>query len=148
MARVKLALPKEYHFATELPIRVTDINYGGHLGNDAVLALFHEARIRFLRHCGGSEADLEGVGLIMSDAIVVYKSQAFLGETMRVEVAACEFARHRCDLFYRMTATGDGREIARGKTGIVFYNYATKRIAATPAGFRARCESGPDQAAT
>ena len=48
MSRIKLALPDRWTFSTELPVRISDINYGGHLGNDAVLALAQEARVRFL----------------------------------------------------------------------------------------------------
>ena len=49
MARVKLQLPANFLFSTEIPIRISDINYGGHLGNDAVLSIVHEARIQFLQ---------------------------------------------------------------------------------------------------
>ena len=33
-------------------VPISDINYGGHMGNDKSLALFHEARIAFLKHLG------------------------------------------------------------------------------------------------
>ena len=33
MGRVKLELPETFSFSTELTVRVTDLNYGGHLGN-------------------------------------------------------------------------------------------------------------------
>jgi hypothetical protein len=46
-----------------------DINYGGHLGNDAVLSLVHEARVRFLKQQGYTENNIEGAGIIMADAI-------------------------------------------------------------------------------
>lgn len=48
MPRVKVALPVSFPFTTQLPVRITDINYGAHLGNDALLGLLHEARIHFL----------------------------------------------------------------------------------------------------
>ena len=46
MARVEIELPEQFPFATEIPIRISDINYGNHLGNDAVLSLAQEARVR------------------------------------------------------------------------------------------------------
>ena len=49
MPRVKVALPATFPFRTEIPVRITDLNYGGHLGNDALLGLLHEARVHFLR---------------------------------------------------------------------------------------------------
>ena len=63
MPRIKIALPDKYIFQTEIPVRITDINYRGHLGNDSLLSIFHEARIRLLKHLGYSESDIDGVGM-------------------------------------------------------------------------------------
>jgi acyl-CoA thioesterase FadM len=35
-------------FRARYPVRVGDINYGGHLGNDKYLLLFHDARLAYL----------------------------------------------------------------------------------------------------
>jgi 4-hydroxybenzoyl-CoA thioesterase len=37
-----------------------------------------------------------------------------------------------------MAEAETGREVARGKTGIVFFDYRTRTKAPVPAGFRAR----------
>jgi acyl-CoA thioester hydrolase len=137
MARVKLDLPERFSFLTELTVRIADINYGQHLGNDAVLAFAHEARLQFLKSFGFSEADVDGVGMIMLDAVVVYKSQAFHGETLTVEVAAADFGPCGCDFLYRLTEKLSGREIAHAKTGLAFFDYAKKKIAKMPERFRA-----------
>ena len=136
MARVKLDLPERFAFSTELEIRIGDINYGRHLGNDAVLAFAHEARLRFLKQHGFSEADVDGVGMIMLDAVIVYKSQAFHGEVLKIEVAAADLGPCGCDFLYRMTDQATGREIARVKTGLAFFDYAKNRIAKMPERFR------------
>ncbi len=119
-----------------MPIRISDINYGGHLGNDAVLTLAHEARIRFFRHFGYTELDIDGVGIIMADAAVVYKAEGFHGELLTIDVAVGEFGNVGCDLFYRLTNKETGKEVARVKTGIVFYDYAAKKTVPVPAPFR------------
>jgi len=75
MARIKIELPGKFIFKTEITIRVSDLNYGGHLGNDSVLSICHEARLRFLKHLGYSELDVEGSGIIMSDAAIQYKGE-------------------------------------------------------------------------
>jgi len=139
MARVRLSVPDAFAFATEMPVRVSDVNYGGHLGNDALLALLQEARLRFLRQYGYSETDIAGVGLIMGDAVLVYRSQAFHGEMLRVELAATDLTRCGCDFVYRVTAVADGREIARAKTGMVFFDYAAQQVVPVPAAFTDRC---------
>ncbi|WP_255669390.1 hypothetical protein [Myroides oncorhynchi] len=43
MARVKLNLPTEFIFETKIPVRITDLNYGNHLGNDKLLSISHAA---------------------------------------------------------------------------------------------------------
>jgi len=144
MPRIKLVIPEILPFVTELDIRVADINYGGHLGNDAVLALLHEARLRFLGARGWSETDIAGAGLIMTDAVVVYRSEAFHGERVRIGVGVDDCQKCGCDIVYRMTASPDGREIARAKTGMAFFNYATRKVVPIPPAFKAafeRCAS-------
>ena len=36
MARVRVAYPESTLFCCELPVRITDLNYGDHLGHDVV----------------------------------------------------------------------------------------------------------------
>ncbi len=136
MARVKLNLPEEFEFSTEIRVRISDINYGGHLGNDSILSLIHEARVRFLDEYGFTELNIDGFGLIMVDSVVLYKSEAFYGEILRIEVAADDFSRYGCDILYRITNKETGKEVVRAKTGIVFYDYERKRVVEVPEKFR------------
>ncbi len=136
MARVKLQLPESFIFSTELEVRITDINYGGHLANEALQGFLQEARCRFLHENNYSEFDVEGVGLIMSDAVIIYKSEAFFPERLRVDLAIADFSGHGCDFFYRVLHTADKREVARAKTGIVFFDYKEKKIKPVPNSFK------------
>jgi len=135
MARLTLDLPPRFAFSTELEVQVGHINYGGHLGNDAMLTLVHEARVRFLRHLGLSERDAGGAGLLMVDALVIYRSEVFHGETLVIEVAVGDMTRSGCDFLFRVTSRGSGREAARAKTGVVFFDYGQRRIARVPSAF-------------
>ncbi len=151
MARLKLELPESFVFSTEIPIRIGDINYGGHLGNDSVLSMMHEARVRFLKHHGFTEQNVDGPGIIMSDAAILYKSEAFYGETVVVEVGVGDLTRTGCDLVYRLSDKATGREVARGKTGIAFFDYERRRPVAVPERFRelfGREERGAKQGGT
>jgi len=134
MARLTLELPKQFLFRTEMPIRISDINYGNHLGNDSVLSLAHEARVRYLKQHNFTELDIDGVGLIIADAAIVYKNQAFYGAVLAVEVGIGDFNRHGCDFYYRLTDRSSGRE------GIVFYDYGRRKIARVPDSFRRAAE--------
>lgn len=138
MARIKIPMPEIYPFATELPVRISDINYGGHLGNDAILSMIHEARVRFLKHHGYTELEIEGAGFIMADSAIVYKSEGFYGDTVRIQVAAGDFSRCGCDLYYRLTNRQTGLEVAHAKTGMVFFNYQERKVVPVPERFQAK----------
>ncbi|MDD3275665.1 MAG: thioesterase family protein [Kiritimatiellales bacterium] len=135
MGRIKLEMPAVYSFKTELTVRITDINYGGHLGNADVLALMHEARVRFLKSFGYSEIDVEGFGTIMLDSVVIYKAQAFAGDILQIEVAAGDFSRLGCDIFYRITKKEDGTEVVLAKTGIAVFDYTNQKRISPPEAF-------------
>jgi acyl-CoA thioesterase FadM len=128
-------MPTVYPFRTELTVRITDINYGGHLGNSDVLALMHEARVRFLKTFGYSEINVEGYGTIMLDSVVIYKAQAFAGEVLQIEVAAGDFSRIGCDIFYRITKKEGGAEVVLAKTGIAVFDYAKQKRVSPPEAF-------------
>ena len=86
MARVRFEVQGPEVFKTRLRVRVDDINYGGHLGNDAVLTLCHEARIRFFTAIGHSEMSLFGRGIIMTDAMISYRSEGNLGDEIDIHL--------------------------------------------------------------
>jgi acyl-CoA thioester hydrolase len=133
MARVKLSLPATFHFTATIPIRITDLNYGGHVGNDTVLSLLHEARIQFLNQFGYSELNIEGVGLIMSDVAIEFKAELFYGDVIRAFVTVQDFTRAGFDMYYKLVREKDEKPVAVAKTGMVCYDYSSKKIAEVPA---------------
>ena len=134
MARIKIDLPANFNFRITIPVRITDVNYGGHVGNDAVLSIMHEARMQFLRHHGYSELEFEGTGLIMSDVGIEFKNELFYGESIIASVGAGDFSKVSFDLYYKFEkAVGEKLVIvATGKTGMICYNYDLKKITAVP----------------
>lgn len=134
MARLSIDLPEEFIFTTEITVRASDLNYGGHVGNDSVLTLFQEARILFYRLMGfKSELNIDGtVGQLMSDAAVVYKSESFLGDELIIQIAVADFNKYGFDLLYKMSNKATGKEVARGKTGIVCFDYEKRKVASVP----------------
>jgi acyl-CoA thioesterase FadM len=136
MARIKISLPENFSFTTSIPVRITDVNYGGHVGNDTILSILHEARAQFLNHHGFTEMNLDDAGLIMSDVAIEFKNELFYGETIIASVAAGEFSKISFELFYKLekkNADGKTLPVALAKSGMVCYNYAEKKITALPA---------------
>jgi len=138
MARIAVDLPERFLFQTQIAIRIDDVNYGGHLGNDAVLSLVHEARVRFLRSHGWSELDVGGgVGIAMVDAAIVYRAEGLHGMSLAVDVGAADVRTRGCDLVYRLTDRATGQEIARAKTGLVFLDPSSRKLVRMPAALHA-----------
>jgi len=136
MARVKIELPEKLIFKTEIVIRVSELNYGGHLGNDSVLSICHEARLRFLKHFDYSELDIEGSGIIMTDAAIQYKAEGLYGDELIIEIGVMDFIKIGCDFVYRLTNKKTQKIVALAKTGIVFYDYKNKKVVSVPANFQ------------
>ncbi len=143
MARVKLALPDTFTFSTDLDVRVSDVNYGNHLGNDRMVTLLHEARLRFLTSHGFAELNIGGVGMMVTDLVVTFSAESFMGDVLTFHVGLMEFSKYGCDVIYRVENKSLGKKIAEAKTGIVFFDYDERRIARIPKVFYSRC--APEQ---
>lgn len=147
MPRVKLEMPAHFPFMCSLPVRIADINYGGHLGNDAVLSLFHEARVQYLKSLNCSELDACGTALIMADVVIVYKNEGFYGDVLQVAVAPEEISSRGFALFYRISCDRNNAlvTIAEGRTGMLCFNYETRKVVSLPEALKKKFgNSGPN----
>lgn len=131
MSRIRITLPSSFSFTATIPVRITDLNYGNHVGNDALLSIIHEARMQFLTHHGFTELDCGGVGLIMSDVGIEFKKEVFYGDVLEVNVAATNFSSIGFDLYYQLLKAGQSI-VAAAKTGMICYNYSLKKITQVP----------------
>ena len=135
MARVKIELPEKFQFKTEIPIRITDLNYNDHLGNDSVLSICQEVRMQYLNQFGFTELNVDGSGIIMVDAAIQYKSEGFYGDVLLVEVAITDITKIGCDFVYRISNKENKNDLAFAKTGIVFFDYENKKVVPVPENF-------------
>ncbi len=135
MARVKIDLPESFPFSSSLPIRITDINYGGHVGNDTILSLVHEARMQFLASLGFTEMNFGGTGMIMADAAIEFKNELFYGDTVIASVTANSVSKIGFELIYKLEKESEiGKKvIALAKTTMICYDYSIKKIVPIPA---------------
>lgn len=140
MPRVKLESFSEYEFETEISVRTTDLNYRGHLGNDRLISLVHEARVAFLGHHGFTEMDCGGASLIIADTVANYRGEAFAGDILRFEVAAGAPTDNGFRLFCRITRPSDGTDIALVENGMVCFDYETRKTTSLPQTLRNMCK--------
>jgi 4-hydroxybenzoyl-CoA thioesterase len=136
VSRVSIALPETFQFTTELPVLISQVNSGNHLGNDALISLMNEARVRFTRRQGFLENDVaRGLTMVNADLAVLYQSEAHYGEVLVVSIAAVNF--HRCgyDFVYRLTDKDSGRAIAQGKTAHILIDAEARKPISEPPGY-------------
>lgn len=135
MARVKIELPEKMSFTTQIQVTIKDINYGGHVGNDSILSIIHEARIRFLASLGYKEMDHEnGVGLIMTDAAISYKGEGFHGDIFDIAVGVADISAFGFDIFYRITTNRQDKTIiiTEAKSGMIYFDYNERKVGRLP----------------
>lgn len=137
MARIKIDLPGQFSFSTSIPVRITDVNYGNHVGNDAVLSIIHEARMQFLKNFGYTELNFAGTGIIMSDVAIEFKNELFYGDIVIASVTATDFSKAGFDIYYKLETLRQAQDdkkilVAVAKTGIVCFDYTRKKIVQIP----------------
>ncbi|MEO7922169.1 MAG: thioesterase family protein [Chitinophagaceae bacterium] len=134
MARAKISLPGKFFFSCEIPVRITDINYGGHVGNDTILTIIHEARMQFFRQMGYTEMNFGGVGMIMAAATIEFKSELFYGDIVKASVTTGELSKIGFELLYQLEKISGDKTIlvAAAKTGMICYDYERKKIVSVP----------------
>jgi acyl-CoA thioester hydrolase len=138
MARLTLSIPETLPFHTTLHIRITDLNYGAHLGNDRVLAFLHEARARYLARWGITETDAYGVGMAMVDAAIQFKAEGFFGDRVEAWVGVTDLSAKSWDFLYRLELPDRGKVLALAKTGMVAFDYRERKVTRIPEALLAR----------
>ncbi|ATH07844.1 hypothetical protein BIY24_07740 [Halobacteriovorax marinus] len=135
MDRVKFKIQGRTFFSWSLELHVEHMNYGNHLANDKVLTLCHEARVRWLRENNHTELDIDGKALIQADAMIMYKSQGYVGDAIQIDLSLGEFNSKSFSLYYSISNTESGAEIARVKTALLFFDYQTQSITSASSSF-------------
>jgi acyl-CoA thioester hydrolase len=138
MPRIKLVEQQEYEFHFTITIQPRDINVGRHLGNDALISLVGAARAAIFHSMSMNELDLGSAqtGMIMSDLTVNYLAEAFLFDELFIDTHIGELGRNGSRLFHRITRKET--VIALVETGLITFNYVSKKIVPVPETFLKR----------
>ena len=132
--RVNLELPDhpilgKYH----IPVRISDINYGNHTGNDSFVSIIHENRMQWLKQHHFTELNIEGIGLIMADLSIQFLHESYYGDMLSITLFAGEISNVSFELYYLLSVTREKEIIiAKAKTGMVCYDYTLKKVKAIP----------------
>ena len=134
MARIKIELPGKCIASFKIPVRITDINYGNHVGNDSLVAIIHEARMQFLHQHGYTELDVAGTSLIMNELFIEFKNEAFYKDVLEVKIFIGEIFKVGFEFYYSLSTIRDDSPIiiANAKTGMVCFNYKERKMEHIP----------------
>lgn len=122
-------------FSIEYKVTISDINYGGHMGNERPLIIFQQARIELFKNFELSELNIgDGVGTIQKESHVNYLKESFLGDILKVVIEKIEFTKTTMNFYYNIFNQKD-ELIVTGSTLIIGYNYEKRKISKIPAGF-------------
>lgn len=119
-----------FKFSTDIYVQISDINYGGHLGNDRYLSIFQEARLRYLKQFGYSEIDIgDYTSLIMSQAHIDFKAEAFWGDRLKVYVRISKMKSRKFIMEYLIIKNDDPTKVvATGYTEMAGFDYQNRKV--------------------
>lgn len=121
-------------FEINYKVIVSDINYGGHMGNERALILFQQVRMDWLNSIGYDEANIEGKGLIQLESHVYYLKEVFLGENLICRIKNVNLEKITFTIEYEII--NEKNEVAiNGSTKMVIFDYERKRLSRIPKEF-------------
>ncbi len=138
MARVQIDYPERTLFTCDSAVRITDLSAAMHLGFDSLVGIVNDASARFFRQIGVSRGSFSGINTIFSDLAVSYRSEAFHEDRLTIEVAAGDVNENRLELVFRVSSDDDGREVALARIGVLFFDYAKRKVVKIPDEVRRR----------
>jgi acyl-CoA thioesterase FadM len=121
-------------FTCKIPIRITDLNYGNHVGNDSILAILHETRVQWLQSLGYTELDFDGVGMIMKNVSIEFEKEILYGDMLLASVHALINSKVAFDVIYKLEREIHGKfeTVVTAKSRMICYDYSNKKIVSIP----------------
>ncbi|MFY0991363.1 acyl-CoA thioesterase [Halomonas sp. C05BenzN] len=133
MERVRLEFPAaDIVHRHPLTVRVTDMNYGRHLGHDTLVSLLHEARIQAFGALGLTEWDMGGYPSLVADLAVQYQSEARWPDALVVETAIPPPEGRVISVYHRVRHAEGGRPVATARLNVMLVDPDAGRPVAIP----------------
>ena len=131
----------EFKFSYSLDVRIGDVNYGNHVGNEAFVLYFQEARIRYLNQFQCSEMDLgDGAGIVLTKVYCEIKSESFYQDRLIVYVQVSEIKKIRFIMNYKIIRESDNKLIATGYSEQTAFDYNKRKPVQVPVSFKNNVE--------
>ena len=135
MTRIHVAVPEKFLFRMEKTVGLSDINYAKHLDSVSIVKILHEARLQVLASLGFTEANVYGLGLVVTDLSVDYISESFANDRLIIDVGVSKFTRHGFDIGFKVSNKALETIVCNGNFGLVFFDFDKHQLASVPSGF-------------
>lgn len=122
-------------FTTVTPVRITDINYGMHVGLPAIAGIFHNARVLFLNKFGFNEMDIDGVGIIQINANYRFKHETLFNMNLRININISTVDKSKFVLKYQALNDDNGLMMVEAEEEFACFDYKKKRLVRVPDAF-------------
>lgn len=134
MRKNNIEIPTASCFTTTIDVQISDINYGGHVGNERYLLFAQETRLRFLAKLGFSEIKFGEHGLVLAEARVEYFHELFHGDQITVALSIGEIGRASFECFYAIEVIRAEKKVmaAKVETNMVCFDYSERKIKSIP----------------
>lgn len=136
MPRIKVSPPDQFLFSMERSVGISDVNYAKHLDSVAMVNILHEARLQFLASLGFTESNIYGLGMVVTDLAVDYRSESFANDRLIVDVGVSGFNRYGFDVGLQVTNSALEAVVCNAKMGVVFFDFDAHKIEQVPSAFK------------
>ena len=123
MPRVKVGLPDKFLYSMERSVGISDLNYAKHLDSVAMVSILQEARLQFLANLGFTESNIYGLGIVVTDMAVDYRSESFANDCLVIDVGISNINRYGFDIGMQVTNSALEAVVCNAKIGVVFFDF-------------------------
>lgn len=132
MTQIKIELPNSFNYSIEYNIRLTEVNVGGHLGNDSLIGLMNDAYMKYLETKGFKYSIIDNYSLINTNLVINYLSEVFFDHNILIELCADNYTDAGFDFIYRITNKNTNKIAAVAKAYMLVYDYINKKKVKIP----------------
>ena len=142
MERVKISAPDQFLFSMDRTVGISDVNYARHMDSVAMIKVIHEARLQFLASLGFNEANIYGLGMVVTDLAIDFRSESFANDMLIIDVGVSKFNKYGFDIGFQVTNSALESVVCNAKMGVVFFDFDKHKLAEVPRAFKTLLE-GP-----
>jgi len=136
MPRIKLDPPDDFRFRMEKSVGLSDLNYARHLDSQSMLNILHEARLQYLASLGFTEENIFGLGMVMTDLAVDFRSESFANDVLIIDVGIGKVNRYGIDICLKVTNSALDSVVCMARMGVVLFDFDKHQMVTIPPQFK------------